>query len=82
MAEEIQNDADVIHLTASEIVDAFQLPLSLRKWPEFDNVPSKYKRRTVIRIGSWNLLSFTKQKAKNPGVREVICMTILQHGYV
>jgi hypothetical protein len=27
------------------------------------------------------MLSFTKQKAENPGIREVMCMTILENGW-
>ena len=36
--------------------------------------------QTVIRIGSWNLQGFTKEKAENPGVKEVACLTILENG--
>lgn len=69
-----------IPLSAQDIVEAFQMPLTVGKRKQVEPVPTKYKGRTVIRIGSWNLLSFTKQKAKNPGVREVVCMTILENG--
>ena len=36
----------------------------------------------TVRIASWNLLSFSSDKAGNVGVREVICCTILENGYV
>lgn len=36
----------------------------------------------TVRIASWNLLSFSSDKADNVGVREVICCTILENGYV
>ena len=36
----------------------------------------------TVRIASWNLLSFSSDKADNDGVREVICCTILENGYV
>ncbi len=45
--------------------------------------PSLVKKRdtrNVIRIGSWNLQGFTKEKAENPGVKEVACLTILENG--
>lgn len=36
----------------------------------------------TVRIASWNLLSFSSDKANNTGVREVICSTILENEYV
>ncbi|XP_048461587.1 endonuclease/exonuclease/phosphatase family domain-containing protein 1-like isoform X2 [Rhincodon typus] len=36
--------------------------------------------RKVIRIGTWNLQSLTLDKVNNPGVREVICLTLLENG--
>ncbi|XP_067906058.1 endonuclease/exonuclease/phosphatase family domain-containing protein 1-like isoform X2 [Heterodontus francisci] len=36
--------------------------------------------RQVIRIGTWNLQSLTLEKVNNPGVREVICLTLLENG--
>ncbi len=45
--------------------------------------PSLVKKRddrNMIRIGSWNLQGFTKEKAENPGVKEVACLTILENG--
>ena len=36
----------------------------------------------TVRIASWNLLSFSSDKADNTGVREVICRTILENEYV
>ena len=71
---------EVIELSADDIVEAFQMPLTVEKRQQTKPVPWKYKRRTVIRIGSWNMLSFTKQKAANPGIREVMCQTILENG--
>lgn len=44
----------------------------------------KYKRNGVdaIRFATWNLQNFTEEKAKNYGVKEVICLTILENKYV
>ncbi|XP_048402739.1 endonuclease/exonuclease/phosphatase family domain-containing protein 1-like [Stegostoma tigrinum] len=39
-----------------------------------------FDRRKVIRIGTWNLQSLTLDKVNNPGVREVICLTLLENG--
>ena len=78
MAEQIEEEE--IQLSSDDIVEAFRLPLTVKKRKPAKAIPSKYKGRTVIRVGSYNMLSFTKQKASNPGVREVICMTILEHG--
>ena len=77
MADE--SEKEVIELSAEDIVEAFQMPLTVEKRKAVKPVPPKYKGRTVIRVGSWNMLSFTKQKAANPGVREVMCQTILEN---
>lgn len=36
--------------------------------------------RRVLRVASWNLQQLTEDKIDNPGVKEVICMTILENG--
>ncbi|MGH0150266.1 UNVERIFIED_CONTAM: hypothetical protein FKN15_055504 [Acipenser sinensis] len=36
--------------------------------------------RPVLRVASWNLREFSTEKAQNPGVREVICRTLLENG--
>lgn len=38
--------------------------------------------RRVVRVASWNLQQLTEDKINNLGVKEVICMTILENGYV
>lgn len=40
----------------------------------------KYTGKQVFRIASWNLQNFIAEKARNPGVQEVICRTILDNG--
>ncbi|XP_040518557.1 endonuclease/exonuclease/phosphatase family domain-containing protein 1 [Gallus gallus] len=35
--------------------------------------------RPVLRVATWNLQSCSIEKANNPGVREVICMTLLEN---
>ncbi len=34
----------------------------------------------TIRIGSWNLQGLSSEKAENPGVKEVVCLTVLENG--
>jgi len=40
----------------------------------------KHEGRHVARISSWNIEQLTDDKITNPGVKEVICMTILENG--
>ncbi|CAG2206924.1 unnamed protein product [Mytilus edulis] len=44
--------------------------------------PFKFRhgRKGVVRIASWNIERFDEEKANNPGVKEVVCMTILDNG--
>lgn len=35
--------------------------------------------KRALRIATWNLQAFTQEKAENPGVKEVICRTILEN---
>ncbi|XP_011310028.1 endonuclease/exonuclease/phosphatase family domain-containing protein 1 [Fopius arisanus] len=44
----------------------------------FECIHRSFVRKT-IRIASWNLTSFTADKASNPGVMEVVCRTILEN---
>uniref|UniRef100_H2Y0B7 Endonuclease/exonuclease/phosphatase family domain-containing protein 1 n=1 Tax=Ciona intestinalis TaxID=7719 RepID=H2Y0B7_CIOIN len=36
--------------------------------------------RSVVRVATWNLQHCSCDKTRNPGVREVVCMTILENG--
>ncbi|CAF0960917.1 unnamed protein product [Adineta ricciae] len=38
-------------------------------------------KQTILRFASWNLQQLTNEKVQNPGVREVICRTILEHNF-
>ncbi|XP_060637602.1 endonuclease/exonuclease/phosphatase family domain-containing protein 1 [Anolis sagrei] len=35
--------------------------------------------KAVLRVATWNLQSCSVEKANNPGVREVVCMTLLEN---
>ena len=48
--------------------------------PKVDLVSLKHKNRSVFRLASWNLKMFSSEKAMNPGVKEAVCMTILENG--
>lgn len=78
---ETDGQDDDFVLTAEEMAQIsgkrFKIP---RRKSIAKEVPHSYRGRSVVRIGSWNLLSFTKWKARNPGVREVMCRTILENG--
>lgn len=48
--------------------------------PVVDYPTFKCNNRNAVRIASWNLQCFSEEKASNPGVRDVVCMTILENG--
>lgn len=48
--------------------------------PEVPQFNYRYSNKGVVRIASWNVERFDEEKATNPGVKEVICMTILENG--
>ena len=67
--------------------DGLFLPLDFSKIPSRPCTPLKHangsaRGRSTVRVASWNLKKFTKEKACNPGVKEVICMTILENRWV
>ncbi|XP_008055608.2 endonuclease/exonuclease/phosphatase family domain-containing protein 1 [Carlito syrichta] len=37
--------------------------------------------RPVLRLATWNLQGCSVEKANNPGVREVVCMTLLENSF-
>ena len=41
---------------------------------------TKRNSRPVMRLGSWNLQQCAEEKSMNPGVKEVVAMTILENG--
>lgn len=48
--------------------------------PVVDFPTFKCNNRNALKIASWNLQCFSEEKAQNPGVRDVVCMTILENG--
>ncbi|RUS80596.1 hypothetical protein EGW08_011651, partial [Elysia chlorotica] len=69
---------------SSSLEDLLQILGPLAKVPtrsKVDFVSLKHKNRSVFRLATWNLSMFTSEKAKNPGVREAVCMTIIENGF-
>lgn len=48
--------------------------------PEVDLPVFKCNNKNALKIATWNLERFSSEKAQNPGVREVVCMTVLENG--
>lgn len=42
----------------------------------------KHNNKRALRLASWNLQECSLDKVSNPGVKDVICMTILENGLV
>ncbi len=56
-------------------------PLLKRSFRRAKPTRVEHKRsQTSIRVGSWNLQGLTTEKAENPGVKEVVCLTVLENG--
>uniref|UniRef100_A0A1B6CQC6 Endonuclease/exonuclease/phosphatase family domain-containing protein 1 n=3 Tax=Clastoptera arizonana TaxID=38151 RepID=A0A1B6CQC6_9HEMI len=64
------------------INDIFELLSSFSQRPiveeVFDNAADGHQ---VLRLASWNLHSMNEEKSDNPGVREVICRTLLENRF-
>ncbi|XP_064598935.1 endonuclease/exonuclease/phosphatase family domain-containing protein 1-like [Liolophura sinensis] len=74
---------DTLNLTASQN-DLFDIlgPLARRpSRPDVKPYTFKHQSRRCLRLASWNLQQCGVDKASNPGVRDVICMTILENGF-
>ncbi|XP_041046772.1 endonuclease/exonuclease/phosphatase family domain-containing protein 1-like isoform X1 [Carcharodon carcharias] len=63
------------------------LSLNSRVWdqpslaqPAAEAFTGIFDGRQVVRIGTWNLQNLTLDKVNNPGVREVICLMLLENG--
>ena len=57
---------------------ALQITTVSSKTPKFPKLPLQSNKKVCI--ATWNLLSFSSDKADNDGVREVVCRTILENG--
>ena len=57
---------------------ALQITTVSSKTPKMPNLPQQSNK--IVRVATWNLLSFSSDKAENDGVIEVVCRTILENG--
>lgn len=57
---------------------ALQITTVSSKTPKSPKLPLQSNKKVCI--ATWNLLSFSSDKADNDGVREVVCHTILENG--
>lgn len=76
---------EYIRRSASSLENLLEILGPLAKVPErpkLEKVTLTYKNRQVFRLASWNLEKFSLEKARNPGVKDVVCMTILENGLV
>lgn len=57
-----------------------QVTVKLAKTPKIPKVIPHETNNDTLRIASWNLKSFSFDKAEHAGVKEVICRTVLENG--
>lgn len=62
------------------VKDIFELLCAYSQRPYVDEQFTKKRDgRAALRLASWNLTAMTADKAENPGVREVVCRTVLEN---
>ncbi|CAG5134457.1 unnamed protein product [Candidula unifasciata] len=79
-----QLDREYIRRSTSSIENLLQILGPLAKVPErpkIDKITFKYKNGDILRLASWNLDKFSLEKSGNPGVKDVVCMTLLENGF-
>jgi hypothetical protein len=70
-------------LSSSSLFDIFELLSAYSPRPILEDTFSfTRKGEPAIRLATWNLHDFSTEKANNPGVKEVVCRTILENGLV
>ena len=57
-----------------------QVTVTSAKIPKIPKITPYSINNNTLRIASWNLQSFSSDKADNAGVKEVICCTVLENG--
>ncbi|XP_041455336.1 endonuclease/exonuclease/phosphatase family domain-containing protein 1-like [Lytechinus variegatus] len=73
-----------VHVTSATQTDNTSMPTPFATMPRrkgrmmLRRTPSQRIGR--LRVASWNLQKLSLDKVKNPGVKEVICMTLLENG--
>ena len=73
----------LLHSAATNLTPNIMIMFGEQESP---NSSSKFHKdllsNRAIRIATWNLQCFSLQKVSNNGVLEVVCLTLLMHGYV
>lgn len=65
-----------------QVKDLFDLLCAYSHRPVTDEVFNNCRNgRKALRIASWNLHAMTLEKVENPGVREVLCRTLLENRF-
>lgn len=71
----------ILSTSTENMLDILQPIFKSGARPKVTPFNFKHKNRSVVRLASWNVERFDGEKADNVGVREVICMTILENGF-
>lgn len=60
--------------------DIFELLSAYSQRPILeDDFLGERNGKAALRIATWNLHDFTLEKVENPGVKEIVCRTILEN---
>lgn len=75
---------DQCHPATASIENLLQLWGPLLEAPKRPSLSEpfkfRHKNRRVVRVATWNLEQCSLDKIMNPGVKEVVCMTVLENG--
>lgn len=74
------NNCRILSTSTENMLDILEPIIKSGSRPKVIPFNFKHKNRSVVRLASWNVERFDEEKANNIGVREVICMTILENG--
>jgi competence ComEA-like helix-hairpin-helix protein len=74
------NNCRILSTSTENMLDILEPIIKSGSRPKVTPFNFKHKNRSVVRLASWNVERFDEEKADNIGVREVICMSILENG--
>lgn len=76
--------SDYQHRSVTSIENLLQVLGPLAEVPKRPSLSEpfkfRHKNRRVVRVATWNLEQCSLDKVSNPGVKDVVCMTILENG--
>ena len=70
----------MLSASVENILDIIKPIVNNSKRPNVSPFLFKRKNRGAFRLASWNIERFSSEKADNVGVKEVVCLTILENG--